>query len=121
MAVFNVFPHLMLIWAMLNKKFERNVNSNRNRTDKINSISDNSTKIMVSFDFYRFSYVSHPKLGCACSHEFQKKTGMLLLERIRWLFLGGAFSLVAIIFHIVFYDALIYTLRLFLNFFDPAG
>ena len=36
----------MLFWAMVNKNFERNVNSNRNGTDKINSISENLTKIL---------------------------------------------------------------------------
>ena len=36
----------MLFWAMVNKNFEQNVNMNRNGTDKINSISENLTKIL---------------------------------------------------------------------------
>ena len=37
---------------MLFSNFERNVNSNRNGTAKINSISENLTKIKLSFDFH---------------------------------------------------------------------
>ena len=59
---------------MENQNFERNVNSNRNGTDKINSISENPTKIKISFDFTR-SLTSHTgNLGCVCSHIFQKRS-----------------------------------------------
>ena len=35
----------------MNKNSEQNANSNRNGTDKVNSIPENLTKIKVSFDF----------------------------------------------------------------------
>ena len=41
---------------------ERNFISNQKRTDKTNSIPEKSTKIKVSFDFYRFDfYIPHRK------------------------------------------------------------
>ena len=40
----------------MNENFEGNVNSNRNGIDKINSISENQTKIKVSFDFFQVSH-----------------------------------------------------------------
>ena len=68
----------MLFNAMVNKNFERNVNKNRNGTDNINLISENLTKIKVSFDFFRVSdvpnrtfrvrlstYISEKNLRCA--------------------------------------------------------
>ena len=55
-------------------KFERNVNSNRNGTDKINPISEYPTKIKEVLIFTG-SLTSHTRnLGCACAHIFQKRT-----------------------------------------------
>ena len=52
---------------------EQNVNSNRNRTAKINSISENLTKIKRILIF-RVSNVPNRKIECACAHIFQKRT-----------------------------------------------
>ena len=59
----------------MNKSFESNVNSNRNGTDKVNSISKNLTKVKESFDFFRVSDIpnrtfrvrlcTNTHLGCA--------------------------------------------------------
>ena len=59
----------MLFWAMVNKIFEPNVKkSNRNGTDKINSISVDLTKIKVSFDFSGSLTSLTGNLGCACAY-----------------------------------------------------
>ena len=68
----------MLFKAMVKLKFEQNVDSNRNGTHKINSISQTPTKIKVSFYFYQVSdvldrkfkvrlctYISEKKFGCS--------------------------------------------------------
>ena len=50
----------------MNKTFERNVNSNRIGTDKINSISENLTKIKKrKFRVRLCTYISEKNLGCA--------------------------------------------------------
>ena len=60
--------------AMVNKNVERNFKSNRNGTDKINSISENQTKINVSFDFKRVSVVLHWIFRvCLCTCIFKKE------------------------------------------------
>ena len=41
----------MQFQAMVNKDFKRNVNSNGNETDKINSISENLTEIKVKYNY----------------------------------------------------------------------
>ena len=41
----------MQFQAMVNKDFKRNVNNNRNETDKINSISENLTEIKVKYNY----------------------------------------------------------------------
>ena len=57
----------------MNLNFERNLNSNRNGTDKINSISDNPTKIKASF-YFTWSLTSHTgNIGQACAHLFQRR------------------------------------------------
>ena len=45
----------------MNLNFERSFNSNRNVSEKINSISENPTKIKGSFDFYQVSDAPHRK------------------------------------------------------------
>ena len=75
----------MLFKAMVNKTFELNVNINRNETDKINSISENLTKVKVNFDF-DFSGSLTPQdenLGYAFSYIIQKMTLVRVLEQVR--------------------------------------
>ena len=57
------------------------VNSNQNGTEKINSLSENLTKIKVSFDFSG-SLTSQIiiDLGCVCAHVFQKRTWGVLIR-----------------------------------------
>ena len=64
---------------MGNKHFEKNVNSNRNGTDKINLISENLTKIKVSFDFFPVADVQSRKFRVS----FKKELGVRLLEHER--------------------------------------
>ena len=62
------------ILVMVYEKFERNINSNRNGTGHINTISENPTKIKGSFDF-TVSMTSYTRnLGCPCAHICQKST-----------------------------------------------
>ena len=61
----------MLFQAMVNKT-ERIVNSNQYGTDKINSVSENLTKINASFDFSGSLTSDTGNLGCA--YIFQKRT-----------------------------------------------
>ena len=66
----------MLFSAMVNKNFERNINSNQNGTDKINSISENVTKIKVSFDLFRVSDSSNWKFRVRlCTYISEKNLG----------------------------------------------
>ena len=65
----------MLLRQWRIKTSNENVNSNRNGTDKINSISENRNKIKVSFDFFSRSLTPQTEnLGCAYAHIFQKNT-----------------------------------------------
>ena len=65
----------------MNYNFQRNVNSNSNGIDKINSISENPTKIKVSF--YRVSDVPHQKLRVRlCTQISEKNLGVRLLEHM---------------------------------------
>ena len=53
---------------------------------KINSISENLTKIKVSFDFFRVSDVPNRKLrvrSCTYNIYFRKELGVRLLEHVR--------------------------------------
>ena len=59
---------------MVNEHFEQNVNSNRKGTDKINSISENLTKIKVFFIFSQSLTPQTRNIGCPCAHVFQKRT-----------------------------------------------
>ena len=52
----------------------------KNKLAKINTTSENLTKIKVSFDFFSWSLTSQTgNLGCACAHIFQKVYGQLVL------------------------------------------
>ena len=57
----------------MNKNLEQNVNTNRNGRDKINSKSENLTKMKVSVDFSGSLTSLTRYLGCACAH-IQKST-----------------------------------------------
>ena len=61
-------------------KIERNTKSNRNGTNKINSITETPTKINVSFDFYRVSDVPHR--GALVHIYFRIELGVRLLEQV---------------------------------------
>ena len=67
---------------MMNKNFEQNFISNQNGTDIVNSISENSTKIKVSFIFTGF-LMSHTRNKGALEHiYFRNDLGLRLLEQV---------------------------------------
>ena len=64
---------------MMNKKFEQNFISNQNGTDKVNSISENSTKNKVVLIFTEF-LTSHIVNKGALEHNyFRNNVGVRLL------------------------------------------
>ena len=77
----------------MNLNIGQNINSNRNGTDKIISISKNTTKLQVSFDFYQGSdfhqkfrvhlctFISEKNLGALIGAGAQKRYTLLFQPR----------------------------------------
>ena len=63
----------------MNENFEQNVYSNRYETDKVISISENPTKIKLSFVFFRDTEIQ----GLLVHTCFRKEIGARLLEQVR--------------------------------------
>ena len=67
---------------MMNKNFEQDFISNQNGTDKVNVISENMTKIWVSFDFTKFLMSHIGKKGALDHIYFRNDLWVRLLEQV---------------------------------------